>query len=80
MDTHSWRDKANYFDFQGHQIAYWTGGKEDAKPLLLVHGFPTWPASRKGGNLRRCASRRPRVFSLTSVRLPQPAFLCAISE
>ncbi|MEO0417942.1 MAG: alpha/beta hydrolase [Pseudomonadota bacterium] len=45
MDTQSWRDKwvkgAKYFDFQGHQIAYWTGGKETAKPLLLVHGFPT---------------------------------------
>ena len=41
MDTQGWRDKANYFDFQGHQIAYWTGGKETAKPLLMVHGFPT---------------------------------------
>jgi pimeloyl-ACP methyl ester carboxylesterase len=36
-----WKDKARYFDFQGHSIAYWTGGKESAKPLLLVHGFPT---------------------------------------
>jgi len=41
MDLQSWRDKANYFDFAGHQIAYWTGGNESAKPLLLVHGFPT---------------------------------------
>ena len=41
MDTKSWRDKAQYFDFQGHRIAYWTGGKETAQPLLLVHGFPT---------------------------------------
>ena len=41
MDTQGWRDKANYFTFQGHQIAYWTGGNPAAKPLLLVHGFPT---------------------------------------
>ncbi|MEM6858746.1 MAG: alpha/beta hydrolase [Pseudomonadota bacterium] len=41
MDTQSWRDKAHYFDFQGHRIAYWTGGDAAAKPLLLVHGFPT---------------------------------------
>ena len=40
-DTHSWQEKAKHFDFQGHQIAYWTGGREDARPLLLVHGFPT---------------------------------------
>ena len=41
MDTQVWRDKARHFTFQGHQIAYWTGGQETAKPLLLVHGFPT---------------------------------------
>ncbi|MEO1488678.1 MAG: alpha/beta fold hydrolase, partial [Pseudomonadota bacterium] len=41
MDTQSWRNKASYFDFRGHRIAYWTGGNEDATPLLLVHGFPT---------------------------------------
>ena len=41
MDTQDWRDKASYFPFQGHQIAYWTGGNAKAKPLLLVHGFPT---------------------------------------
>lgn len=41
MDTQSWRDKANYFEFRGHRLAYWTGGNEAAKPLLLVHGFPT---------------------------------------
>ena len=40
-DIETWRAEANYFDFQGHQIAYWTGGSADAKPLLLVHGFPT---------------------------------------
>ena len=45
MDTQGWRDKwcdrASYFDFEGHQIAYWTGGIEDAETLLLVHGYPT---------------------------------------
>lgn len=41
MDTQSWRDKAHYFDFQGHRIAYWTGGPARAPVLLLVHGFPT---------------------------------------
>ena len=41
MDTQSWRDKARTFEFQGHNIAYWTGGDESAKPLLLVHGYPT---------------------------------------
>lgn len=41
MDTQEWRGKARYFNFQGHQIAYWTGGSETDKPLLLVHGFPT---------------------------------------
>ncbi|MEM7664241.1 MAG: alpha/beta hydrolase [Pseudomonadota bacterium] len=41
MDTQSWRARASYFEFQGHQIAYWNGGDEDARPLLMVHGFPT---------------------------------------
>ena len=38
-DTAQWLSKASYFDFDGHQIAYWTGGS--GKPLLLVHGYPT---------------------------------------
>jgi len=41
MDTQSWRAKASYFDFEGHQIAYWSGENTNARPLLLVHGFPT---------------------------------------
>ncbi|MEO0689568.1 MAG: alpha/beta hydrolase [Pseudomonadota bacterium] len=41
MDTAQWKGKAKHFDFQGYQISYWTGGNETAKPLLLVHGFPT---------------------------------------
>lgn len=40
-DTQIWREQAKHFDFQGHQIAYWTGGDETADPLLLVHGYPT---------------------------------------
>ncbi|MEP0391266.1 MAG: alpha/beta hydrolase [Erythrobacter sp.] len=40
-DTQVWRQKAKYFDFQGHQIAYWTGENTNARPLLLVHGYPT---------------------------------------
>lgn len=40
-NTQSWRDNAKYFDFEGHRIAYWTGGNTNAQPLLLVHGFPT---------------------------------------
>ncbi len=38
-DTEEWRREANYFTFEGHQIAYWTAG--EGPPLLLVHGFPT---------------------------------------
>ncbi|MBV7266843.1 alpha/beta fold hydrolase [Erythrobacter ani] len=41
MDTQSWRARARYFEFRGDRIAYWTGGDPDARPLLLVHGFPT---------------------------------------
>lgn len=35
----AWRNKAQYFDYKGHKIAYWTEGK--GTPLLLIHGFPT---------------------------------------
>ncbi|MBD2841566.1 alpha/beta fold hydrolase [Erythrobacter rubeus] len=41
MDTQTWRARANYFEFKGYRIAYWTGGDRTARPLLLVHGFPT---------------------------------------
>ena len=40
-DTQVWRQKAKYFDFQGHQIAYWTSENTNARSLLLVHGYPT---------------------------------------
>jgi len=41
IDQQDWRARAKYLDFKGHRIAYWTGGNASAKPLLLVHGFPT---------------------------------------
>ncbi|ABC63579.1 alpha/beta fold hydrolase [Erythrobacter litoralis] len=36
-----WKAKAQHFAYDGLQIAFWTGGKPDARPLLLVHGYPT---------------------------------------
>ncbi len=41
-DTAIWREDARYFEFEGHQIAYWLG--KCGKPLLLIHGYPnaTW--------------------------------------
>ncbi len=41
VDTREWTARAKHFVFDGHQIAYWTGGNAAGKPLLLVHGFPT---------------------------------------
>jgi pimeloyl-ACP methyl ester carboxylesterase len=41
MDMQGWQDMARAFEFQGHRIAYWTGGDEHKTPLLMVHGFPT---------------------------------------
>lgn len=40
-NTQEWRAGAKYFHFKGHKIAYWTGGNPAARPLLLVHGYPT---------------------------------------
>ena len=34
-----WKSRANYFDYNGHGIAYWTEGA--GIPLVLIHGFPT---------------------------------------
>lgn len=36
-----WKSAARKFDYQGHSIACWLGGNTQAKPLLLIHGFPT---------------------------------------
>lgn len=38
-DLGRWIDSAKYFEFEGHRIAFWSGG--NGKPLLLVHGYPT---------------------------------------
>ncbi len=38
-DAQAWRETCQHFAFEGHRIAYWTGGF--GRPLLLVHGFPT---------------------------------------
>lgn len=34
-----WTGAADYFNFDGHRIAFWTAGS--GRPLLLVHGYPT---------------------------------------
>ncbi len=39
ISLQQWRAKAQWLAFEGHQVAYWTGGR--GKPLLLAHGFPT---------------------------------------
>lgn len=36
-----WRAKSQRFNFNGHEIHYWTAGAADSPPLLLIHGFPT---------------------------------------
>lgn len=33
-----WRTRGQSFDFEGHQVRYWTAGQ--GEPLLLLHGFP----------------------------------------
>ena len=34
-----WQNRAQFFPYKNHQIAYWSGG--EGTPLLLIHGFPT---------------------------------------
>jgi len=34
-----WKDRAQYFKYKGHDIAYWEEG--EGTPLILIHGFPT---------------------------------------
>ena len=36
-----WRGAARKFTFDGATVACWLGGNSAAKPLLLIHGFPT---------------------------------------
>lgn len=35
----AWKNKAEYFDYGGHPIAYWMEG--EGPNLVLIHGFPT---------------------------------------
>lgn len=39
VNIKNWYNKANYFTFKDHQIAYWEEGT--GPTLLLIHGFPT---------------------------------------
>ncbi|RDC60168.1 Haloacetate dehalogenase [Alteripontixanthobacter maritimus] len=41
MTLEEWRSRARKFDYDGHTIACWLGGDAKARPLVLVHGFPT---------------------------------------
>lgn len=56
-----WRESAQYFEAQGHRLAYWTSETGNAaKPwLLLIHGYPTsswdwtglWPTLERKFNI-----------------------------
>ncbi len=60
-ELEQWRAEADYFDANGHRIAYWTSDTPSSnKPwLLLIHGYPTsswdwtamWPALEENFNL-----------------------------
>jgi len=39
MTYNDWKEKAQYFNYNNHSIAYWNEG--EGTPLLLIHGFPT---------------------------------------
>ena len=39
VDIERWISAADYFEFGGHRIAFWSAGH--GAPLLLVHGYPT---------------------------------------
>lgn len=46
-----WKNRANYFKYKEHDIAYWTEG--EGPDLLLIHGFPTasWDWHKMWGTL-----------------------------
>ena len=48
-----WKGMVRTFEFDGLQIAFWTAGKPAARPLLMVHGYPTsaWDWAQVWGNL-----------------------------
>lgn len=39
MTFSEWKKESRSFDYNNHQIAFWTAG--EGEPLLLIHGFPT---------------------------------------
>ena len=39
MTYNDWKEKAQYFKYKNHSIAYWNEG--EGTTLLLIHGFPT---------------------------------------
>ncbi|MEE4199096.1 alpha/beta fold hydrolase [Erythrobacter sp.] len=41
LSAQDWRRRARCFYYAGHRIAWWEGGAAQARPLLMVHGFPT---------------------------------------
>lgn len=55
ISVDDWCARAEYFEFSGHQIAYWDSGSNIGKhdPLLLIHGYPTasWDWSWLWGDL-----------------------------
>lgn len=63
-ELQAWRDRAAWFDFEGHRIAWWSEGETGGtgRPLLLIHGFPTaswdwwkiWPDLARDRRLIAC--------------------------
>ena len=53
MTLSNWKNKGNYFTFNGHQIFSLDEG--EGAPLLLIHGFPTasWDWSKTWPELRK---------------------------
>ena len=53
MEFDHWNSQAKYFEYKGHQIAYWEGG--EGPTLLLIHGFPTssWDWHKMWGDLTK---------------------------
>lgn len=65
MKLQEWKTQAQYWDFQGHRIAYWQGHdwEDESRPvLMLIHGFPT--ASWDWHRVWQPLSRRYRLLAL----------------
>jgi len=59
MTFTDWKNKASFFDYKNHKIAYWAEGQ--GPDLLLIHGFPTasWDWHKMWGDL----TKRFRVYA-----------------